>query len=190
MKDFGDLHYFLGLEVQRDATGMYLIQNRYILELLNKSDMLSAKACSTPMALGKKISSGQGELLGNPTLYKSVIGGLQYLVNSRSDIAFSVNSLSQFLSKPKDRWKDVKRVLQYLKGTWDLCLHIKPCVNLSIVGFSDADWAGNPDDWRSVASWCVFLGEALVSWSSKKRRWCLALAQSQSTGLWLIWQLR
>lgn len=115
LKDLGGLHYFLGLEIQRDASGMYLSQRRYVLELLSKSNMLSAKACSTPMSPCKQLSTSQGAPLENPTMYRSVLGGLQYLVNTRHDIAFSVNNLSQFLSKPTvDHWKAVKRLLRYL----------------------------------------------------------------------------
>lgn len=130
MKDLGDLHYFLGLQVHRDASRIYLNQKRYVLELLRKYDMLSAKSISTPMAFGRQLYAGQGELLENPILYRSIIGGLQYLVNTRPDIAFSVNNLSQFLSCPTtDHWKAAKRVLRYLKGTIDLCLYVRPSMS-------------------------------------------------------------
>lgn len=94
LKDRGDLHYFLGLEVPRDVTGIVLSQKKYIQVLLCWCNMLEAKPCSTPMTFGKQLSSSQGELLENPTVYRSIVGSLKYLVNTRPGIAFSVNDLS------------------------------------------------------------------------------------------------
>lgn len=59
--------------------------------------------------------------------------------------------------------------MRYLKGTSDFSLHIKPSLELNLVGFSYADWANDVLDRRSIGGFCVFLGESLVSWSSKKQ---------------------
>ncbi|PKI60653.1 hypothetical protein CRG98_018954 [Punica granatum] len=67
-------------------------------------------------------------------------------------------------------WQAVKRILQYPKGTITGGLHIHPSSTSSIHGFSDANWAGNPDDRRSVSGFVIFLGSNPVSWSSKKQR--------------------
>ncbi|PKI35327.1 hypothetical protein CRG98_044277 [Punica granatum] len=67
-------------------------------------------------------------------------------------------------------WMAVKHILRYLKGTITYGLHIRPGPISSIHGFSDTDWAGNPDDRRSVSGFIVFLGSNPVSWSSKKQR--------------------
>lgn len=75
----------------------------------------------------------------------------------------------------------MKRVIRYLKGTSDLSLHIKPSVIMSLVAFSYADWAANLDDRRSVAGYCVFLGEFLISWSEY---WSLAILAAEVT--WII----
>lgn len=105
----------------------------------------------------------------NPTTYISAIGALQYLTNTRPDISFAVNRLSQHMQAPTTlHWQCVKRIFRYLKGTVDYCLHLKPSVDLDISGFSDADWATNTEDRKSVAGYCVFLGESLITWSSRK----------------------
>lgn len=52
----------------------------------------------------------------------------------------------------------------------DYCLHLKPSADLDISGFSDADWATNTEDRKSVAGYCVYLGESLITWSSRKQR--------------------
>ena len=170
LKDLGALHYFLGIEVYRDDTGLYLTQSKYIGEILDRFGMLNIKPCPTPMVSGKVLSKDDGEVLDNPTMYRSAIGALQYLVHTRPDIAFSVNKLSQFLQCPTTtHWNGVKRILRYLKGTLCHGLHIAYSERLDIIGFSDADWACCPDDRRSVAGYCVYLGETLIAWSSKKQ---------------------
>jgi histone deacetylase 1/2 len=170
LKDLGHLHYFLGIEVQRDASGMYLKQSKYIGDLLKKFNMDNASPCPTPMITGRQFTV-EGEKLKDPTVFRQAIGGLQYLTHTRPDIAFSVNKLSQYMSSPTiDHWQGIKRILRYLQGTINYCLHIKPSTDLDITGFSDADWATSVDDRKSVAGQCVFLGETLISWSSRKQK--------------------
>jgi histone deacetylase 1/2 len=170
LKDLGNLHYFLGIEVYRDNSGMYLKQTKYIRDLLKKFNMENASSCPTPMVTGRQFTT-KGELMSNPTHYRQAIGALQYLTNTRPDIAFAVNKLSQYMSSPTiDHWQGIKRILRYLHGTTNLGLHIKPSTDLDIAGFSDADWATSIDDRKSMAGQCVFLGETLVSWASRKQK--------------------
>uniref|UniRef100_A0A803PQB9 Reverse transcriptase Ty1/copia-type domain-containing protein n=1 Tax=Cannabis sativa TaxID=3483 RepID=A0A803PQB9_CANSA len=150
LKDLGPLHYFLGIEVHRDETGLYLNQGKYVKELLTRTEMLHLKPSSTPMT----------EPYWRPS----------YLTHTRPDLSFPVNKLSQFLQAPTSaHWTAAKRVLRYLKGTMYHRLHIKVLDRLAITGYSDADWACCPDDRRSVVGYCVYLGDTLVSWSSKKQ---------------------
>ncbi|XP_060969457.1 uncharacterized mitochondrial protein AtMg00810-like [Cannabis sativa] len=170
LKDLGPIHFFLGIEVHRDDTGLYLNQGKYVKELLTRIGMMHLKPCNTPMTVGKPLSKADGEPLANPSEYRSIIGGLQYLTHTRPDLSFAVNKLSQFLQSPTTvHWSAAKRVLRYLKGTAYHGPHIKHSDRLSITGYSDADWACSPDDRRSLAGYCVYLGETLVSWSSKKQ---------------------
>lgn len=170
LKDLGQLHYFLGIEVQRDAGGLYLKQSRYISDLLKKFNMEKSSPCSTPMVTGRQFTI-EGEPMVEPTMYRQAIGALQYLTNTRPDIAFSVNKLSQYMSSPTtEHWQGIKRIMRYLQGTTNYCLHIKPSTDLDINGFSDADWATSIDDRKSMGGHCVFLGETLISWSSRKQK--------------------
>ncbi|KAL5560983.1 hypothetical protein UlMin_030730 [Ulmus minor] len=170
LKDMGDLHHFLGIKVKRDATGMYLTQASYIENLLKKTDMVNTRPCPTLAIVGNKFVIFDGDPLDNPTHYRSIIGALQYLKNTRPDIAFIVNKLTQFLQAPTTtHWQGLKRVMRYLKGTKDLGLHIRYCEHLSLQGFSDADYANKRDDRPSTVGYCVFLGDSLVTWSSKKQ---------------------
>lgn len=170
LKDLGELSYFLGIEVHRDDTGFHLSQKKYILDLLDRLDMMHIKPCHTPAVTGKYLSANKGEPLPNPTTYRSAIGGLQYLTNTRPDISYIVNKLSQFLQFPTTiHWQAVKRVLRYLKGTLSHGLSILKSNTLQIIAFSDVDWACCVDDRKSIAAYCVFIGDSLVSWSSKKQ---------------------
>ncbi|KAF7835572.1 Copia protein [Senna tora] len=134
LKDLGSLYYFLGFEVQRDASGIYLNQSKYILDLLKKFKMADCAMAPTPMVTGRKFTSGKGKLIEDPYLYRRAMGSLQYLTNTRPDIAFAVSKLSQFLAQPtKTHFQGVKR-FRYLKGTSELSLHFKPSRALTMGG--------------------------------------------------------
>lgn len=76
------------------------------------------------------------------------MGALQYVI-TRSNIAFSVNKVGQFIHCPLDtHLKAIKRILRYLKGAQTSGMAIKWPLHLSLVGFSDGDWGSNPDDCR------------------------------------------
>jgi histone deacetylase 1/2 len=87
LKNLCDLHFFLCVEVTRDDTGFYLSQRKYIEDLLTRNNMDSCKPCPTPIAAGKSLSSYDSEPMSNPTLYRSVVGALQY--DSHTPIYFS-----------------------------------------------------------------------------------------------------
>jgi histone deacetylase 1/2 len=115
VKDLGQLHFFLGVEVTRpSAGGLLLSQRKYALELLRRSGMLKCKPAHTPMSASDKLSVLDGELLApdDATLYRSIVGGLQYLTVTRPDLSYVVNRVCQYLHAPRDgHWSAVKRIL-------------------------------------------------------------------------------
>ena len=170
MKDLGPLHYFLGMEVSRTPSAFYLTQSKYILELLQNTNMADAKPISTPVPSGKRLSLYDGEPLSDGSSFRSVVGALQYLLFTRPDIAYAVNQVCQYMHSPTTaHWAAVKRILRYLKGTHDHGLIYKPSP-LTLTAFADADYAGDPDNRRSTGGHCIFLGDNLISWSLKKQR--------------------
>lgn len=90
--------------------------------------MIDAKHQSLPMCPDTKLSLSSGSLLAEPKHYHSIIGALQYLTMTRSDIAFPVNRLCQYLKAPTTvHWSVCKQILQYLVGTPSIGLHFRPC---------------------------------------------------------------
>uniref|UniRef100_A0A2N9IBW9 Reverse transcriptase Ty1/copia-type domain-containing protein n=1 Tax=Fagus sylvatica TaxID=28930 RepID=A0A2N9IBW9_FAGSY len=170
VKDLGKLNYFLGVEVIPNAHGAFLSQQRYILDLLKRTKMIDAKLVSSPMASTTSLTTHEGESFSDVTLFRSTVGALQYLSLTRPDIAFPVNKLSQFMHKPTViHWQSAKRLLRYLKHTLHFGLQIYRSSCNTLQAFSDADWAGSRDDRRSTGSFCIFLGNNLISWSCRKQ---------------------
>ena len=93
-KDLGMLKYFLGVEVMRNKRGIFLSQRKYVLALLSETGKLAAKPCQSPMAQNLLLTR-EGELFEDPERYRRLIGKLNYLTVTRSDIAYSVSIVSQ-----------------------------------------------------------------------------------------------
>jgi hypothetical protein len=112
IKDLGNINYFLGVEVLHAPQGLFLSQRRYILDLLKKSNMLGAKTVTSPMSSSKPLSQFDGEAFHDPSLYRSIVGSLQYLSLTRPYISSAVNKVCQFLQCPTiPHWTANKRIL-------------------------------------------------------------------------------
>ena len=171
VKDHEDLHYFLGIEANRGPAGLHLSQRKYVLDLLARTNMLGAKPVTTPMATVPKLTLHTGTRLSDPTEYRAVLGSLQYLAFTRPDLSYAVNRLSQFMHSPTtDHWLAVKRILRYLAGTSDHGIFLRRGNTMSLHAYSDADWAGDSDDYISTNGYVVYLGRHPIAWSSKKQR--------------------
>lgn len=135
----------------------------------------------SPMSSSSSLSLAYNPAFSDPVKYRQVVGALQYVTLSRPDIAFVVNKVCQFMHAPTQfHWAAVKRILRYLRGTVNCGLLIRQASSLalqafsdatsSLVAFSDADWAGCPDDRRSTGGFAIYLGSNLISWTSRKQR--------------------
>lgn len=99
MKDLSPLHYFLSMKVHRTSTGLHLTQTKYITDFLKHTKMFECKPISTPAINGRRLNLSDGEPLSDIIEFRSVVGALQYLLYARSDIAFVVNQVCQFMHK-------------------------------------------------------------------------------------------
>ncbi|XP_015935329.1 uncharacterized mitochondrial protein AtMg00810-like [Arachis duranensis] len=113
LNDLGDINFFLGIETLHFPGNMITLnQFKYIFELLSKSGMQDSKRMSTPIFSNSKLTANTSTPFEDPTLFLSILGGLQYVTVTRPDIAFSVNKLSQFMANPMlEHWNAVKRIL-------------------------------------------------------------------------------
>ncbi|XP_065859997.1 uncharacterized mitochondrial protein AtMg00810-like [Euphorbia lathyris] len=169
IKDLGSLHYFLGFEFSRNSKGLHMCQRKYILELLQDLDFLTCKPASSP-ALPNHKPSPNASPLSNITSYRQLIGKLLYITHTRPELSYIVNTLSQHLNQPTtDDLARAHRILRYLKGTIGLGLFFPAENNLQLQAFSDSDWASCPESRRSITGYIVFLGNAIISWRSKKQ---------------------
>lgn len=188
MKDLGLMHYFMGLEVWQRLDEIYLSQGKYVVKLLEIFAMVECKSMHTTMEMNFKKLCGKAArpCLANPTEYRQLISALMFLVNTRLDICFVVNTLSQRMIDPfHAHWIVAKHVLRYLHGTINLGLKYI-AKNIRFYGYTDADWAGNFADRKSTSGCCFSLGSAMISWMSRKQS-LLHQVQLKLSTLLLAW---
>ncbi|GKD41539.1 ribonuclease H-like domain-containing protein [Tanacetum coccineum] len=167
MTDLGPLNYFLGISATRTTSGIFLSQKKYATEILERAQMLNCNPCRTLVDIEKKIGP-EGSPVTDPTLYRSLARALQYLTFTRPDLSYAVQQLCLYTHDPREpHLNAMKRVLHYLLGTTDLGLQLFRSSTSQLIAYSDADWAGCPATRRSTSGYCVFLGDNLLTWSSK-----------------------
>nr|GFA07778.1 uncharacterized mitochondrial protein AtMg00810-like [Tanacetum cinerariifolium] len=112
--------------------------------------------------------------------HPSMIGALMYLTSSRPDIVHATCLCARYQAKPTEKHlKEVKRIFRYLQGTVNMGLWYTKDSGFELTRFSDADYAGCKDTFKRTSSGTQFLGEKLVSWSSKKQD-CIALSTEEA----------
>ncbi|KAM3302948.1 putative mitochondrial protein like [Capsicum chacoense] len=170
MKDLGLLRYFLGIEVAQSKKGYLLSQTKYISDLFTRARLSDNRTVDTPLETNARYSPSDGVPLSDPSLYRTIVGSLVYLTVTRPDIAHAVHVVSQFVTAPTSvHWGAVLRILRYLRGTQFQNLLFPSTSSLELRAYSDADWDGDRNDRKSTTGFCVFLGDSLISWKSKKQ---------------------
>ncbi|GJU11389.1 putative ribonuclease H-like domain-containing protein, partial [Tanacetum coccineum] len=130
MSSMGELTFFLGLQVKQEEDGIFISQDKYVNEILNKFGFSDVKTASTPMKTHKTfLKDDKGEDV-DEHLYRSIIGSLMYLASSKPDIMFAVCQPKLGLWYPKD-------------SPFDL------------VAYTDSDYAGASLDRKSTTTFFV-----------------------------------
>ncbi|XP_071687633.1 uncharacterized mitochondrial protein AtMg00810-like [Rutidosis leptorrhynchoides] len=169
MIDLGPLNYFLGITVTRTASGMFLSQKQYATEIIERAGMPTCHPCRTTVKPGAKLTS-HSPAVKDPTLYRSLAGALQYLTFTCPDISYAVQQICLFMHDPREQHMHaLKRIIRYIQGTIDLGLQLYASSPTTLVAYFDADWAGFPTTRRSPSGYCLFLGNNLLSWLSKRQ---------------------
>lgn len=169
IKDLGQLKYFLGLEIAHSSQGISLCQRKYCIDLLTDTGYLACKPVFTPSDPSCKLHTGSSVPYNDVPSYRRLIGRLIYLTNTRPDITFATQQLSQFLTSPTEQhFTAATRILRYMKKCPGQGLMFPRDSSLHLSGYSDANWDGCLDSRRSISCQCFFLGKSLISWRSKK----------------------
>jgi hypothetical protein len=177
MTDLGILRSFLGMRIiQNEETGCITVdQENFARSILETAHMDECKSVSTPT--GEKLTqnmcptSQEEKDFMAKIPYRQVVGKLIYLMTgTRPDIAYAVGEVSKFCANPgRSHWTAVKRILRYLRGTVDRGITFSRRGNSNLIGFCDADWAGDKDTRRSTTGYIFQLANGPISWKSKRQ---------------------
>jgi len=174
MKDLGELHFFLGMEVERNRDERLLCINqiKYLKEILKRFRMEECKPIGVPLDPKVKLqrnANGNDASKGFP--YRQAVASLMYaMLCTRLDLAYPISVLSQHMANPSmEHWMAVKRIFRYLQGTLQMKLHFGATPSKEVLGYCDADWDGDLGDRRSTTGFVFMIGGGAISWSSKRQ---------------------
>ncbi|GJT94177.1 retrovirus-related pol polyprotein from transposon TNT 1-94 [Tanacetum coccineum] len=171
MSMMGKISFFLGLQIFQNPKGIFINQSKYALESLKKYGFDSCDPVDTPMVEKSKLDEDKEGKVVDPSQYRGMIGTLLYLIASRPDLQFAICMCARYQARPTEKHLHaVKRIFRYLRGTVNRGLWYPKDSSIALTAFADADHAGCQDTRRSTSGSMQFLGDRLVSWSSKRQK--------------------
>jgi hypothetical protein len=151
--------------------GIFLSQSKYACDLLRRFHLDDCKPYPSPFQSGVKISTTCTSPEVDATLYHQLVGSLLYLNHTRPDLSFVFGLVARYMQTPHEiHWKVAKRILRYVRGTVQFGIHYSLGGTPLLVGFTDSDWAGDPDYQNSTAGYVFSLGSGPVTWAYKKQQ--------------------
>lgn len=171
IKDLGLLHYLLGIEITYLPEGIALSQKKFTQDLLKMCIVpdLSKKAV-TSLPLHLKLKATEGDLYHDPELYRSILRKLNFLTNTRPDLSYTVQVLSQFMHQTRiPHFNALSHTLRYINQTAGQGIVLQGSDHLTLQVYSYSDWAACPDSRRSVTGYVLMLGNSPIVWKSNKQ---------------------
>ncbi|XP_047250025.1 uncharacterized mitochondrial protein AtMg00810-like [Capsicum annuum] len=158
------------MEVLREHHGIILSQSKFIVDLLKEFDITHISLVSSLLDLTVKLSLNDGDDISNLTVYRNLLGKLNYLTHTRPDLAFTVQHLSQFMQDPHlPHLTAAFHVLCYLSKESGLGLFLNAFCSFELLAFCDSNWGTCPNPRKSVSQFYILLGGSPISWNSKKQ---------------------
>ena len=182
ISDLGEAKFALGIAITRDRSdrSISLSQTALIDRIVSEFGQSDAHPVDTPMIAGLRLLRPDKAAPVEPSVatwmektpYRALLGSLNYIsVGTRPDIAYAVGRLASFLDcyRP-EHWEAAIRVVRYLKGTRLLSLRLGGPANVTLLGYSDSDYANCLETSRSIGGYCFSLGAGAISWASRKQK--------------------
>nr|GEZ22705.1 ribonuclease H-like domain-containing protein [Tanacetum cinerariifolium] len=147
-------------------------QKKYVIELFARAHMTNCNPSRTLVDTNSKLGP-EGVPVQDPTLYRSLAGGLQYLTFTRPDISYAVQQICLYMHDPHEpHLADLKRILRYIRGTLDFRFHLYSSTTISLVGYTvhRCGLGRLPLNKAVYFRLLCFLGDNLLSWSSKRQQ--------------------
>jgi len=171
--DLGLLSYYLGMEVRQEENAITICQRSYAAKIVEQCQMTGCNPTDTPMEQRIKLTTAKLGTERDVTRYRSIIGSLRYLVNTRPDLSFSVGLVSRFMEAlGREHWSAVKRIVRYIAGTLGYGIRLRKGggAEPSLLGYTDSDCSGDLVHRKSTSGILFFLGMNPVTWSSQKHK--------------------
>ena len=170
IKDLGKMHYFLGIEITYLPTGICMSQKKFTSELITSSKLTDLRTVATPLPLNLKLQATEGELYHGPEYYRCLVGKLNFLTNTRPDLAYTVQHLSQFMQSPRlPHVQALQHTLRYVNATAGHGILLNGTATPVLQAYSDSDWGACLNTRKSVTGYLMMLGSSPISWKSKKQ---------------------
>ena len=145
--------------MRQSTSEVFICQEKYIEDLLKKFYIAACKPVPTPMSSNEKLQQEDVAKKADAKTYRSLVGSLIYLTNTRPNIVHAVSLISRFMNQPsKLHYAATKRILRYLQCTKKLGILYKKENDNNLAGFIDSDWAGSLDDRKSNVWLHLLLG--------------------------------
>lgn len=196
MKDLGRARTCVGMTIEYERDVISINQSIYAEEVLNRFGMENCKPAASPCDMSQRLTIGSdGSPVNVP--YREAVGSLLFLVQgTRPDLAYAVSNVSRFNDKHDNtHWTGVKRIMRYIKATYNYRIGYRRGSGEPINGYVDADWANERDECRSYSGYVFKMAEGAISWSCKRQTSVavssteaeyVAMAHAAKEAIWLV----